>query len=1384
MNRDLTVMTEVAGDVGELSAHLSPANRPIVELTLQKKNGIASSKLTLPQRGNRDLAPLSFGQQRLWFLNQMDPSCAVYTTVEAMSITGVLNVEALQKALDAIVARHESLRTTFVCASGSPQQVIGEGRSVQLSIIELKDQPALERIRWLLKQEAERPFDLARDLMLRSTLFRLGQEEHLLLLMTHQIVFDRCSRDVLFRELGFYYGYFASGVPLSISPLPFQYSDYSSWQQHWVQDEALQEQLRYWQFQLSNRPTVLEVPTDHPRPSTQTFQGATQSRMLPNSLSEALKRLSYQEGCTLFMTMLAAFKALLYRYTGQEDIMVGTPIAGRNRIEFAGLIGSFVNTVVLRSNLSGDPVFRELLGQVKELAEEAYAHQDLPFEKLLEELRPERSLNHTPIFQVMFVLDNSPRQNLDLPGLNVSQFEFDRSIAKFDLTMEIVEKAEGLACFCEHNTDLFDVETVTRLLEHFQMLLEGVVANPDERVSKLPLLTKPERQQLLVNWNHTTLDFFPTDRGIHQLFEAQVERTPSAIAVVFEDQRLTYHELNLQANQLAHHLRKRGVGPDVLVGIYMERSLEMVVGLLGVLKAGGAYVPLDPSYPKERLGLMLEDNQLSIVLAQKRVRSNQDARSLETVFLDSEQPILAQESKENPVSETAPENLVCVLYTSGTTGKPKGVMITHGSLVNAYLAWEVAYQLRSKATCHLQMASFAFDVFTGDLVRALCSGAKLVLCPPLAPGPLYELMRQEKVDCAEFVPVRLRTLVRYLRETGQSLSFMRLLVVGSDSWHFQEYQEIESFCGPETRLINSYGVTEATVDSSYFETTRVSFPIDRFVPIGRPFANTQLFLLDSNLQPVPIGVPGELHVGGPGVARGYLANPELTAQKFIPNPFSDKPETRLYKTGDLARYLPDGNIEFLGRIDSQVKIRGFRIEAGEVETVLKQHPAVREALVMAREDELDGKRLVAYLATGRLPTPTITDLRKLLMQRLPEYMVPSAFVFMEALPRTPNGKLSRLALPEPDRTRPEIERALVLPRDLLELQLTKIWESVLGVKPIGVNDDFFELGGHSLLAVRLFAQTEKVFGKVLPLATLFQAPTIERLAEILRHEGYSEPTASLVPIQLGGHAPPFFVVHALGGHILGYRDLARHLGKDRAIYGLQAQGLDGGRTTHGSIKGMAKYYIKTIRAVLPEGPYLLGGYSLGGIVAFEMARQLQILGQEIALLALMDTAPPSFANLFQKAQSFCDQISYFAQRSRHHWGHLSSLGPRQQWDYIRQIKRRIWQTAVGSDADRQPSLPSILQMVAEANAQALEEYVPEVYPGRITLFRASNGSRRTCPDPDLAWGKLAAGGVEVHDVPGDHATMMEEPHVRILAEHLRACLSGAQVDRTTGRQQV
>lgn len=1101
---DLEVIVSVADFFEGLSLR-SLSTKIIAELiTVASQSSVSLT----PVHKTTQVHPLSFAQQRLWFINQLASETPAYNIPIIIDLTGHVNIAVLEQSLNEIIRRHDILRTNFIISEGKPVQVIKSAAPLTLSVEDLREfseSESTKQVQSLTTEIAQQPFDLSCQLLLHAKLLRLAEQKYRLLLTLHHIIADGWSMGVLIRELATLYEAFSQEKPSPLPELPIQYIDFTYWQHQWLQSERIQPLLEYWKQQLSGDLPVLNLPTDHPRSPVQTFKGAQAKLVLPQTLTKALKRLSHQEGVTLFMTLLAAFKTLLYRYTGQTDILVGSPIASRNRAEIETLIGFFVNILVLRTNLNGEPSFRELLSRVKSTALAGYVHQNLPFEKLVEELQPGRDLSYNPLFQVAFVLQNVPLPTPKLSDISITCQEGYSDTAKFDLTLFMEDREQGLVGTLEYDTDLFHADTMTRMLGHFQTMLEGIVANPDENISDLPLLTAAEHQTMLVKWNDTQVDY-PRDLCIHQLFEQQVERTPNAIAVVFENQKLTYRELNNRANQLAHYLQKLGVKPEVLVGICVKRSLDMVVGLLGILKAGGAYVPLDPAYPQDRLGFMLSDSQVKVLLTQEKLvvglPEHQAHIVCLDVCLDTDESLIVAGSEENPTCEVTAENLAYIIYTSGSTGIPKGVQINHRNLVHSTVARMSYYH--KHVTSFLLLSSFAFDSSVAGIFWTMCQGGTLYLPQEGEEreiSKLIELISRYRVSHLLCLP-SLYSLLLEQAQLGQ-LDSLSTVIVAGEPCPKKLVQRHLNLCST-TSLFNEYGPTEGTVWSSVYNCC--SLEPRTQIPIGRPIANTQIYLLDSHLQPTPVGFPGQVYISGDGLARGYLNLPLLTAEKFIPNPYSDEPGSRLYKTGDLACYLSDGNIEFLGRIDNQVKIRGFRIELGEIEAVLTQHPAIQASVVLVHEDELDFKRLVAYVVFQPEQVLTVTEMRRFLESKLPNYMIPTTFVMLETLPLLPNGKVDKQSLAAPEILRPELEVAYVKPQTELEQIIATVWQEVLHLEKAGVNDNFFDLGGHSLLIVQVNSKLQEVFKRNLSVVEIFQNPTIKSLAQYLSQKSEDVPS--------------------------------------------------------------------------------------------------------------------------------------------------------------------------------------------------------------------------------------------------------------------------------------
>jgi amino acid adenylation domain-containing protein len=1719
----------------------SPEKRELIlqHLRTQQPNSSTDRQTSsIPVISRDRLIPLSFAQSRLWFLDRMDPDNAIYNMSSAMLLNGRLNMEAFERALSAIVMRHEVLRTTFDIVDGSPVQIISPTESVPLQVLDWRtvtESKQLVAIQQFAENESEQSFDLTNGPLLRVILIRLAEESQALLVTMHHIISDGWSVGIFSQELSSLYSAFSIGTACSLPELSIQYADFAHWQRQWLSGEVLETQLAYWQQQLAGSPPLLELPTDRSRPPVQTLRGGTEQIELDAALTQQLRILSQKSGVTLYMTLLAAFSILLSRYSGREDIVIGSPIANRNHAEIEQLIGFFINTLVLRTDLQHNPSFVELLQRVQQVTLDAYGHQDVPFEKLVETLQPERNQSYSPLFQVGFVLQNTPIESLEMLGLTLTPLEIESTTAKYDLTLSIEETARGLTCDWEYNSDLFDRTTIARMASNFQTLLTGIVANPQQQISELPLLNEKERQQLLWDWNDTQAKY-ANDRCIHQLFAAQVDSKPQSIALVFQDRQLTYQELNSRANQLAHYLQKMGVGAETLVGICIDRSPEMLIGLWGILKAGGAYVPLDASYPPDRLAYMLADAGIKVLLTSENVGAGLPAHAAKVVCLDTDWQEIATESTENPVSNVQPENLAYVIYTSGSTGTPKGVMVRHRSLCNLAQAQIKLFGVQPTSKV-LQFASFSFDASISEIVMALCAGATLYLDSKesLFPGDtLAEYLQARAITHVTLPPTALAVMPLV------PLPKLQTIIVAGEACP----QELIAQWATDRNFFNAYGPTEGTVCAT------VSEPLDgsTSAPIGKPIRNTKVYILDDRLQPVPVGVPGELYIAGVGIARGYLNLPDLTAEKFSSNPYDNEPYERLYKTGDRARYLPDGNIEFLGRIDHQVKLRGYRIELGEIESLLSKHSQVREAVVVGREARSGDRRLVAYvvpqenltalpeqehpqfdrvelwpsvaeyyvydellyyamtndrrrndsykvaierlvvdkivveIGTGKdailsrfcaeagakkvyaierneqtcqqanaciqelglsdkivvihgdatlvelpeladvcvseivgaiggcegaaviinnsrrllkpdgvmiphrsvtkvaavtLPdeilhnphfTPTsghytkkifeqvgypfdlrvcikkfpqsnvlsnadifedldfnrnvapnfshkieltihqsgrldgflvwlnlqtipgeeidilkyehcwlpvyfpvfepgievddgdviqavcsrslcdnhlnpdyaivgqlvrkngevidfehisyhyrevfqrtpfyqklfsnfdrtevnspdtlTNSLRGYLQEILPNYMIPAAFVELANFPLTPNGKIDRKALPAPEKLTATKDVKFISPRSSLEMQLTAIWEDALNFQKVGVRDNFFELGGHSLLALKLMTQIQQRLGKNLPLATLLEHPTIEQMAAILSQQTENQSWSPLVTIQANGAKLPLFFVPGGAMDTIEFYHLAHHLGSEQPFYGLQPRGLDGELDAHTRIEDMANCYIQSIQTVQPQGPYLLGGHSFGGYIAFEMAQQLQRQGQEVALLVIIDEVA-----LLEKSVNTPDEaqdLELFARLMERFFDKkvelsediLSNLNVDERLNYVgdRLAKANLLPLEIGKK-----QLQGFLK-VSKGVSQAYDLYQPRNdYPTPITFFRADELNQEDLAsipefsellkDPVWGWSEFSNGAVDLQVVPGDHVTMMTEPHVKILAERLQTCIDRALANR-------
>ncbi len=1315
------------------------------------------------------LFPLSFAQQRLWFLQQMNPQSPAYNMPVASRLVGKLNVKAMEQALNEIAQRHEVLRTTFQMVDAQPMQVISSHAALVLPLLDLTPLPETTReseAHRLGVENLKEPFDLVNGPLMRAMLVRLNVEDHLLLLAMHHIISDGWSISVLVNELAQLYNAFSIGAPSTLPNLHIQYADYAQWQRSWLTGEVFETQLDYWEKQLDGAPPILEVPTDRPRPSIQSSRGSLEHFIVAGDVVRRLRELGQQEGATMFMALLAAFQTLLHRYARQDVIVVGTPIAGRNRQELEGLIGFFINTLVMRADFSDELRFRGLLAQVRETALGAYAHQEFPFDKLVEELQPQRDLSHMPIIQAMFALQNTPDESIELAGLVLTPVNIESGTTQFDLSLNVWDKGTELRGYLAYRSDLFDAATIQRMLGHFKTLLESIVENADARISELSLLTEEEEKQVLLQSAQSYVTA-PPELPLHHLFEAQVERNPGAIALSFEDEQMTYAELNQRADQLAHQLRALGVGPEVLVGLSIERSLELVIGILGILKAGGAYVPLDPSYPPERLRFIIDDAKPAVILT---------AEGLSTTDY-TDQSHGSDPDLIRGFDPSDPRHPCYVIYTSGSTGTPKGVVVTHANVVRLLNATRQWFDFNENDVWTL-FHSFAFDFSVWELWGALLYGGRLVIVPHLvsrSPEAFHELLSREQVTVLNQTPSAFRQLMKADEAREGELS-LRFVIFGGEALDLQSLKPwFERHGDRHPQLVNMYGITETTVHVTYRPLTAADLDSIRGSRIGGAIPDLSVYVLDRHLQPVPDMLPGELYVGGAGLARGYLNRAGLTAERFIPDPFGREAGARLYRTGDLARRLGNGDIEYLGRADDQVKIRSFRIEPGEIETALLTYPSLQAAVVVPRPDNNGDQRLCAYVVARPNNELRIDELRAYLRERLPEHMLAAVFVELEEIPLTTHGKVDKKSLPEPGRWRPDFEKRYEAARNGVEAMLSELWTDVLGVEHIGIHDDFFDLGGDSIKGVIFINRLQERLGKIVHVVNIFNAPTIASFAKYLEAQ-HSDARQSLVSIQPQGLLPPFFCIHAVGGNVFSYVSLARRLGVTQPFYALQARGLLGAQEPHTRIEEMATDYIHAIRTVQESGPYMLGGWSMGGLVAFEVACQLQRQGQQVALVALFDSITPYTARFKQENEqamqvaNFAFQLGLPAAALANISEELLSFDEESQLRRLFKLAERSGIFPTGFDLKQLHHLFKVYR----SNNEAVLAYRPRACSAPLVLFRAAETMDDELTDTTYGWSHLAEGSLEIEVVRGNHFTMLDEPHVSLVAQKLRVHLAQAK----------
>ncbi len=1309
--------------------------------------------------------PAAPGQLQMWFLQHYAPDSPVYNIPMAFRLRGTLDVPRLESAFASVIQRHDTLRTSFAMEHGRLIQRVASSNALPLRRINLEATPPGEReaaARRQVEELACRPFDLVSAPPIRLELIRLDARDHFLSVVIHHIIFDGWSQGNFCRELSAFYGD-ESGEDLA--ELPVQFVDYAAWWQEQLREDALVEDELYWQTKLGGQLIPLALPTDRPRTPVSSFRGGNCSLRLDRQLLTALKARAQEERATLFMLLLAAFKLLLHRYTGQEDVRVAIPFANRQRFETESMIGFFVNTLVMRTSLSGQPNFRELLRRVRTTALEAFSHSALPFEKLVEMSHSSEGADRVALVETLFALENISEQNLLLAGLEVTSCPVETHTAKMDLSLFIAEDAEGWTARIEYNTDLLDRDRVERMLGHWRVLLEGLAANPGQPVSQIPLLTEKESNHILLEWNQTERAY-PRDRSVHQLFEEQVVANPDAVAIIANEQRLTYSELNAKANKVAAHLSRAGVGRASVVAVAIERSPQMIVALLGILKAGAVYWGVEENLPSGRLHSLIADANPRIILTSKTSRLSLDLPN--DIAVVTIEDLLAVAGEDDHVAFLpGPEDPAYVSYTSGSTGRPKGVVIPHRGVVRLVKA--VDYICLGPDETLLHMAPLSFDASTFEIWGALLNGGRLVLMPPGQPtlSDIGETIARHQVTTLWLTSGLFHLMVE---ERVDDLRPLRQLIAGGDVLSPKHVLKARRAL-PHCRMINGYGPTENTTFTCCYDIADEQESLGS-IPIGRPISNTQVYVANASLSPAPIGVDGELYIGGDGLALGYLNRRQLTAERFIANPFSAEEGARLYCTGDLVRWRSDGNLEFRGRLDSEIKIRGHRVELGEIEAILRAAPGVQEAFVVKHND-LSTTALIAYLILKNNADGAVEDIRDYARSLLPTYMLPTAFMVLDRFPLLENGKVDRRNLPKPVGKVETPGSKREQPLNLLEVEMIRLWESLFQQSNIRRTDNFFSLGGHSLLAARLMSEIDRRFGCKLPISAVFHAPTVELLSQRLTEEQCAPAWSSLVPLQPSGTKPPLFFTHGWGGDVFGLQRLALLLPPDQPSYGLQAVGLDGKASRHTSVEQMAAHYIKEIRSFQPHGPYYLAGYSMGGLIAYELGQQLTKLGEQVAFLALLDTGPRSVP----WAVYMRTLTPFWRQRCEFHFHRWRQMPTRERLWYL----MRCWNGFYGWLA-RNRAVPPVITASPSPTTQLPEipgfgdyywavasAYKFRRYPGALDVFISDSAD----PKFITLWHHLARRGATLHPVPGTHHEIMGimgENYLPALAQALQSAL--------------
>jgi amino acid adenylation domain-containing protein len=1318
-------------------AGLSPAKRALLELRLARRRQVSSSAQAIPRRSGGGELPLSFSQECIWLHCRRVPGSVVCNRPTNLRLRGPLQIEALRHALADIATRHESMRTTVREAGGTPWLSIHPHVSWEMPPADLsRETGPQQRAEQMAREEACRPFDLERGPLWRSRLLRIGPEDHLLLLTFHHFTFDAWSQAVLLDELARGYEARVQGECRPPEALSIQYGDYAAWDRSPRRLEAIEASRSYWRQELADLP-ALQLPTDFPRSAEPSEEAGSVVFVLPGDLATRLRALADAEQATLFAALLAAFSILLCRYTGGDDVVVGCPVAGRDRLETERLIGVFINTLPLRVRFAAGDTFREMLRRAGDCVVRGLERREVPLQWITEDAAAANSRSDAPPFQAMLIHERLPVQPHTAAGVTFAPSDVGPAATSVDIALELTESAAEIGGRLTYRRALWKQATMERMAGHLATLLAAAAADPDQSVGRLPLMPECERQQLLIEWNETAVEF-PRHKCVHECIEEQAARTPNAVAVAIEDRRLSYRELNEQANQLAHYLRGLGMGPDRLAVVCLERSLELVVAILGVLKAGGGYLPLDTDTPVERVALILEDARVDCIVTQEALRNRFPDAGSRVIDLRSQAEAIAAQARDNPCSGAAPDDLAYVMYTSGSTGMPKGALLPHWAIFN-HMAWflkEFSLDARDNV---LQKTPISFDASVWEFLAPLMCGARLTLALPgvqRVPAELVATAGRQRITVLQVGPSLLRVLVDEPAFAG--LEDLRILFSGGEELTVADQLRLFATL-PHVRLVNLYGPTETCIESAWWECEAEWN--DSRVPIGRPIANTQVYALDAFRQPVPVGIPGELYIGGAGLARGYLNRPELTAERFVPNPFGDARDSRLYKTGDLVRWRADGNLEFLGRIDHQVKLRGYRIEPGEIEAALNLHPGISRSAVVVRGDVAGSERLAAFcVAANPLAPPPAVELRAFVKHKLPEYMIPSAFSMLEQLPLTAHGKVDRGKL----RTMPltaERGRRVTPPGDSLQLMIAGVWEELLGIEQVGIHDDLFELGGHSLLAVRMLSRVEGLCGRKIPVAALFAEPTVLALSRALLAAERDALDRPLVEVQRGSGRRPLFYLHGdFNGGGFYCRGLAQHLGREQPFYAIHPHGM-ARQSVPATIEEMAAEHLQLLRAWQPKGPYLLGGFCNGALVAFEIAQRLHAAGEQVDLLVMLAIARPRRSWL---------SLALNVVKRRLLRGLFPLLGSRP-------LERRF------------PNLRRVALLWVYG--AACRSYVCQPYAGRIAVLQPEDDVRHLA-DPSRGW-KDVAGEVDVHLIPGGHSTAISK-HPDQVAAILGRCLGKAQ----------